>query len=93
MYDKLPIYVCSIAKNEAAHVRRWAESAKDADGIYMLDTGSDDDTVAIARECGVIVFEKTYERWSFAAARNAHKNSAAVLAFNFVRFQWCMARI
>jgi len=36
----------------------------------MLDTGSTDDTVAIARECGVIVFEKTYENWSFAAARN-----------------------
>jgi glycosyltransferase involved in cell wall biosynthesis len=68
--DKLPVYVCSIAKNEAKHVRRWAESAKDADAIYMLDTGSSDDTVAIARECGVIVFEKTYESWSFAVARN-----------------------
>jgi len=66
----LPIYVCSIAKNEAAHVRRWAESAKDADGIFMLDTGSSDDTVAIAKECGVTVFEKTYEKWSFAVARN-----------------------
>lgn len=66
----LPVYVCSIAKNEAKHVRKWAESAKDADAIYMLDTGSTDDTVAIARECGVIVFEKTYKNWSFAAARN-----------------------
>ena len=66
----LPVYVCSIAKNEAKHVRRWAESAKGADAIYMLDTGSDDDTVAIARECGVIVFEKTYDDWSFAVARN-----------------------
>ena len=66
----LPVYVCSIAKNEAKHVRRWAESAKGADAIYMLDTGSDDDTVAIARECGVIVFEKKYDDWSFARARN-----------------------
>ena len=66
----LPVYVCSIAKNEAKHVRRWAASAKGADAIYMLDTGSDDDTVAIARECGVIVFEKKYNDWSFAAARN-----------------------
>jgi glycosyltransferase involved in cell wall biosynthesis len=66
----LPVYVCSIAKNEAKHVRRWAESAKDADGIFLLDTGSTDDTVAIAKECGVTVFEKTYEKWSFAAARN-----------------------
>ena len=66
----LPVYVCSIAKNEAKHVRRWAESAKDADAIYMLDTGSTDDTVAIAKECGVIVFEKKYDDWSFARARN-----------------------
>ena len=51
-------------------MRRWAESAKGADGIFLLDTGSSDDTVAIAKECGVIVFEKTYEKWSFAAARN-----------------------
>ncbi|NBW08704.1 MAG: hypothetical protein EBR82_11840 [Caulobacteraceae bacterium] len=66
----LPVYVCSIAKNEAKHVRRWAESAKDADGIFLLDTGSTDDTVAIAKECGVTVFEKTYDKWSFAVARN-----------------------
>ena len=66
----LPVYVCSIAKNEAKHVRQWAESAKDADGIFLLDTGSTDDTVAIAKECGVTVFEKTYEKWSFAIARN-----------------------
>ena len=70
MSDKLPVYVCSIAKNEAKHVRRWAESAKDADGIFLLDTGSTDDTIAIAKECGVTVFEKTYDKWSFAVARN-----------------------
>jgi len=68
--SKLPVYICSIAKNEAAHVRRWAESAKDADGIFLLDTGSTDDTISIAKECGVTVFEKTYEKWSFAVARN-----------------------
>ena len=66
----LPVFVCSIAKNEAKHVRRWAESAKDADAIYLLDTGSTDDTVKIAKECGVIVFERIYEDWSFAVARN-----------------------
>ena len=70
MSDKLPVYVCSIAKNEAKHVRRWAESAKDADGIFLLDTGSTDDTVAIAKELGVTVFEKTYDKWSFSVARN-----------------------
>ena len=70
MTDKLPVYVCSIAKNEEKHVRRWAESAKDADGIFLLDTGSEDNTIAIAKELGVTVFEKKYDKWSFAVARN-----------------------
>ena len=70
----LPVFVCSIAKNEEKHVRRWAESAKDADAIYLLDTGSSDKTVQIAKECGVIVFEKTYDDWSFAVARNDLRN-------------------
>lgn len=71
---KLPVFVCSIAKNEEKHVRRWAESAKDADAIYLLDTGSSDNTVAVAKECGVIVFEKVYADWSFAVARNDLRN-------------------
>lgn len=66
----LPVFVCSIAKNEAKHVRRWAESAMDADAIFLLDTGSTDDTIKIAKECGVVVFERIYEDWSFAVARN-----------------------
>ena len=66
----LPVYICSIAKNEEKHVRRWAESAREADGIFLLDTGSSDNTIAIAKECGVTVFEKTYDKWSFAVARN-----------------------
>jgi glycosyltransferase involved in cell wall biosynthesis len=66
----LPVFVCSIAKNEAKHVRRWAESAKDADAIFLLDTGSTDDTIKIAKECGIVVFERIYEDWSFAVARN-----------------------
>ena len=66
----LPVFVCSISKNEEKHVRRWAESAKDADAVFLLDTGSTDNTIQIAKECGVIVFEKTYDDWSFAVARN-----------------------
>ena len=67
---ELPVFVCSIAKNEEKHVRRWAESAKDADCVFLLDTGSSDRTVEIAKECGVVVFEKSYADWSFAVARN-----------------------
>lgn len=41
------IAVYSIAKNEAAHVERWFESVRSADGIYVLDTGSEDNTLPL----------------------------------------------
>jgi glycosyltransferase involved in cell wall biosynthesis len=66
----MKVIVCSIAKNEAQFVKRWAESAKDADEVWLLDTGSTDDTIKIAKECGVHVIEKAWEDWSFAVARN-----------------------
>jgi glycosyltransferase involved in cell wall biosynthesis/GT2 family glycosyltransferase len=66
----LPVYVVSIAKNEEKFVRTWAESAKGADGIFLLDTGSTDNTVAIAKECGVTVFEQVFSPWRFDTARN-----------------------
>ena len=66
----MKVIVASIALNEEKHVRRWAESAKDADEIHLLDTGSTDNTVTIARECGVIVHEAKIVPWHFANARN-----------------------
>jgi glycosyltransferase involved in cell wall biosynthesis len=65
-----PIFVASIAKNEEKYVKTWAESAKGADGIFLLDTGSTDNTVSIAKECGITVFEQTFNPWHFANARN-----------------------
>ena len=64
------VAVVTIAKNEAAHVARWAESCKDADYRYILDTGSTDDTVKIAEECGVTVLHAVINPWHFAKARN-----------------------
>jgi len=64
------IIICSIALNEEKFIRRWAESAKEADAIYLLDTGSTDDTVKIAKECGVIVIETVIKPWHFGNARN-----------------------
>lgn len=65
-----PIFVVSIAQNEEKYVKTWAESAKGADGIFLLDTGSTDNTVSIAKECGITVFEQTFNPWHFANARN-----------------------
>lgn len=42
--------VIIIAKNEAANIRRCLESVQWAEEIIVLDSGSSDDTVAIAKE-------------------------------------------
>lgn len=64
------IAVVSICKNESGHIERWAESCKDADYRFLLDTGSTDDSVALAQKCGVTVLHATIDPWHFARARN-----------------------
>lgn len=66
----MKIAVYAIALNEKKHVRRWAESALDADYIVMLDTGSHDGTAVIADSLGVITGIKKYDPWRFDKARN-----------------------
>ena len=46
----MKICVYSIAKDEEKHVRRWMDSARDADYICLLDTGSTDETLRIAHQ-------------------------------------------
>jgi len=59
-------------KNEAKHIRRFYESCKDADGVFVLDTGSTDDSVALMRSMGsnVTVNETKYDKFRFDVARN-----------------------
>lgn len=64
------VIVCSIAKNEEQFVKRWHESSIDADYHYILDTGSTDKTVEVARDLGITVLEKTFDPWRFDVARN-----------------------
>lgn len=60
-----------IARDEARSIARALESAKPhVDAMLVLDTGSTDDTVAIARACGAAVHGFTWCD-DFAAARNA----------------------
>jgi tetratricopeptide (TPR) repeat protein len=66
----MKIAVYTIAKNEEHFVERWAESAKEADYRFILDTGSDDDTVARAIACGVSVAVGSISPWRFDDARN-----------------------
>jgi len=64
------IAVYTIAKNEAKHVERWYNSSKEADYHFILDTGSTDRTVAIAKKLGINVAKATVEPWRFDVARN-----------------------
>lgn len=43
------VMVCAIARNEEHNLRKWFNSVKSADTIVLVDTGSTDNTVAVAR--------------------------------------------
>jgi len=65
------IALAMIARNEERCLERCLRSAEPyVDRLIVLDTGSTDRTIEIARDCGAEVFER---RWTddFAAARNA----------------------
>ena len=64
------ICVYAIAKNEAAFVDRFCDSAAEADYIAVLDTGSEDETVAKLEARGCIVKQEIIEPWRFDEARN-----------------------
>ena len=42
----MKVFVYAICKNESKFVDRWVNSMSEADGIFVLDTGSTDDSVA-----------------------------------------------
>lgn len=66
----MKIAVYTIAKNEQQFVERWQRSACDADSLHILDTGSDDQTVTIARDLGIDVVVRKFDPWRFDTARN-----------------------
>ncbi len=74
--------VCMIAKNEEEFIGQALESVRDiADQIIVVDTGSEDRTIEIAREHGAEVHEFTWND-HFADARNH--------ALQFVRGDWVL---
>ena len=70
------VTVTIITKNEAAHIGAAIDSASWADEIIVVDSGSDDDTVALAAAKGVRVESRTWTGWV------DQKNFAASLAAN-----------
>lgn len=67
----MKIAVYAISKNEEQFVKRFCESAKEADMILIADTGSTDNTVLEARNCGAVVHEICISPWRFDKARDA----------------------
>ena len=65
------VAIYTIALNEEQFVKRWYESAKDADYLLIADTGSTDKTVEIAKNLGINVISIKISPWRFDDARNA----------------------
>ena len=67
---KHKVYVYTICKNEITFVRRWMESMSEADGVFVLDTGSTDGTPRALEDLGAVVQVHPVVPWRFDTARN-----------------------
>ena len=65
----MTLSVIIIAKNEADNIRRCLESVAFADEIILLDSGSTDDTVAIARRYTSRVYETDWQGYGVQKQR------------------------
>lgn len=61
--------IYTIAKNEAHNVEGFMQSAEGCP-VYVLDTGSIDNTVELLKEHGAHVVQKIIDPWRFDTARN-----------------------
>lgn len=66
----MKIAVYAIAKNEEKFVERWYNSMKEADEIFVCDTGSEDSTAEKLERLGAKVKRINIEPWRFDRARN-----------------------
>jgi len=70
--SKLPVSVYIICQNEAQHIRRVLESVKDFDEVIIVDSGSTDETLEIAKEYTDKIY---HQKWlGFAGQKEYAKN-------------------
>lgn len=67
---KYKICVYAICKNEIQFAERWYNSMKEADCVYVLDTGSTDGTAEKLTSLGACVKQRKIDPWRFDTARN-----------------------
>ena len=70
MKNKYKVAVYAICKNEEKFVDKWVNSMKEADNIYVLDTGSTDNTLNKLKENNVFFLQKEFKNFRFDVARN-----------------------
>lgn len=73
--EKLPITVCVLCLNEAANLPRCLAQIEPFAEWIVLDTGSTDDSIAIATKLGATVGEQKWE--GFTETRRIHFRMAA----------------
>lgn len=66
----LKVAIYSIAKDESKHVDRFMDAAADADGVFVTDTGSTDDTKWLLAGRGATIQTKIRENFRLDVARN-----------------------
>ena len=66
----MKVCVYAIAKNERQFAERWMASMAEADGVYVLDTGSTDGTAEALEALGAVVDRMEVTPWRFDTARN-----------------------
>ncbi len=69
--EDLKICVYAICKNESKFVDRFMDTLEnEIDKVYILDTGSTDNTIELFKKRGAIVHKRTYKKFHFDKARN-----------------------
>lgn len=66
----MKIAAYSICLNEEKHAERWVKACAGADVMFVLDTGSTDNTIDILERNGVSVVKASINPWRFDVARN-----------------------
>lgn len=67
---KYKVAVYAICKNEIKHAERFMASMSEADGVYILDTGSEDGSAERLASLGARVSKAVISPWRFDRARN-----------------------